>query len=74
VAVGVHSKVSNLYKLMETVRFRGWMVNSLTYKDYLVKDFHTHNMIVLLIALSSQVVDTYEAFLSNIKDPFMRFV
>lgn len=50
------------------------MVNSLTYKDYLVKDFHTHNMIVLLIALSSQVVDTYEAFLSNIKDPFMRFV
>ena len=59
---------------METVRFRGWLINPQNYQDYFVKDFHTHNIIVVLIVLSSQMVETYAALLSNIKDPFMRFV
>jgi hypothetical protein len=74
VATGVYTKVSNLYKLMETVRFRGWLINAQNYQDYFVKDFHAHNLIVILIVLSSQMVETYAALLSNIKDPFMRFV
>ena len=50
------------------------MVNSITWKDYVVEGFHTHNLIVLLTALTFQMVDTYFLFLTNIKDPFMRFV
>ena len=40
----------------------------------MVGGFHTHNLFVLLSAMTFQMVDTYFLFLTNIKDPFMRFV
>ena len=59
---------------METVRYRGWLVNCQNYKEYLVSELHTHNMLVLLLTLSSELVDTYYVLLKNIPDPFMRFI
>jgi hypothetical protein len=59
---------------METVRFKGWLIDGPNHQDYLIEGFHTHNLLVLLLALSSELVDTYRMLLMNIQDPFMRFV
>lgn len=59
---------------METVRFRGWLIDSDNYQKYLIEGFRSHNLIVILHALSSELVETYNMLLSNIQDPFMRFV
>ena len=59
---------------METVRFRGWLVDGDSWKTYLLPEFHSHNLMVLVLALSSELVATYSLFLSSISDPFMRFV
>ena len=42
--------------------------------DYFIDNFHSHNFLVLLLALSSELVETYFMLLKNINDPFMRFI
>jgi hypothetical protein len=59
---------------METVRFKGWLVDAEHMQDYLIDNFHCHNLLVLMLALSSELVETYSMFLKNIRDPFMRFI
>ena len=59
---------------METIRFRGWLVDNQTYKQHLIQNFPTHNFIVFLMALSSKLVETFNMFVSTIDDPLMRFV
>ncbi len=59
---------------MQIIRFQGWKVNTETWKTFLIEDFHTHNLLVILFALSSQLVETFNILLSNIQDPFMRFI
>ena len=61
-------------KQMETIRFRGWLVDNQTYKQHLIQNFPTHNFIVFLMALSSKLVETFNMFVSTIDDPLMRFV
>lgn len=59
---------------METVRYRGWLVNAQNMEHYMINGFHSHNLLVLLLALSSELVSTYYVFLQNITDPFMKFI
>ena len=58
---------------METMFYQGYKVScSADLPSQLLEGFMTHNLLVLLLGLCSQVANTYLAVVSTIDDPMMR--
>lgn len=58
---------------METMRYKGYLVgSSSSLEHYLLGGSKTHNLVVLLLGLCSQLAHTYLTLLASIDDPMMR--
>jgi hypothetical protein len=60
-------------RAVERVRFQGYLVTVDCMEEMMIDGFHTHNLVVVLLALCSQIAETYLTVLANIQDPMMRF-
>lgn len=59
---------------MQITRYCGHSITSENWQNFILRDFKSHNMIVLLLALANNLVSIMRLIIESMDDPFLRAI
>lgn len=64
----------NLLGIFHKVRYGADSINSQNFEEFLIKGSTLHNLIVMTLAFTSNLVQSYNSYIESIQDPVAVFI